>query len=139
MKEEIVRLRVLGEAHLYVGMAKADGKITTEERADINYYARKCEGLIDLLGIGEMIRKKITGAVKEILSDPKNSDWGAYDHLDESINLLKEAKKIGDHSVHLIVHKHEQGLSQVAASDSYLYVESSFLREVKTRFLKLKD
>jgi hypothetical protein len=138
-RNEAVRHRSRGEAHLYVAVAKADGKISEEERARAPYHARKSQLVMDVLKLNSLIRERIGTDVREILSDPKFDGWTAQRHLQEAIECLKRAKESGDWAVELVGDKNEAELLELAHIDSYVFKESRFLRTIRDRVRELVD
>lgn len=126
-----VELQSVGEAHLYVAVAKADGVISDLERIRIPYYAQKSQKQFNVMKINDKINKTIKHHIASIISSAKYSSWSADQHLDEAVNLLKKAKKTGNWGVSLSIHKNENGLLQVALLDGYIVKESRFLKKVE--------
>ncbi len=125
--------RSLGEAHLYIAIAKADGIITTKERVRAPYYAQKSQDVFNVLKINKNIKQTIKKHVSMVLLDKKFISWNAEQHLDEAVLLLKNAEKNGDWGVSLSFHKNENGLLEVAFLDGYIYKESKFIKEIEKR------
>ena len=138
-RNEAVRYRSRGEAHLYVAVAKSDGKISEEERARAPYHARKSQLVMDVLKLNSLIRERIGTDVKEILSDSAYTGWSAERHLKESVDCLKKAKESGDWAVELVGDKNEKELLELAHIDSYVFKESRFLRAIRDRLRELVD
>lgn len=129
--------RSLGEAHLYVAVAKADGLLSQKERARAPYYARKSQELFDIIKINRNVRRRIKNDVTKILSDPEYSGWSAREHLDKAISYLKRARQAGDWGVRLTFHKNRDGLMQVAFLDGYILKESKFIKEIEKRLKEI--
>jgi hypothetical protein len=125
--------RSLGEAHLYIAVAKADGIITVKERVRAPYYAQKSQDVFNILKINKKVKQTIKEHVTMVLSDPIYLSWSADQHLDEAVSLLKKAEKAGDWGVNLSFHKNEEGLMEVAFLDGYIYKESKFIKKMEKR------
>lgn len=136
-KKEAVKIRSLGEAHLYIAIAKVDGIVTMKERARTPHYAQKSQDVFNVLKINKHVRSNIKKDVNKILSDPKYIKWTAQHHLDCAIAHLKKAKKLGDWGVSLSGHKNEKGLENVALLDGYILKESRFLKKIKEMLKEL--
>ena len=131
--------RSLGEAHLYVAVAKADGLLSQKERARAPYYAKKSQKVFDILKINQNVRRRIKKDVTKILSEPEYSEWSAEQHLDKAITFLKKAKQAGDWGVRLTFHKNRDGLLQVAFLDGYILKESKFIKEIERRLAEIAN
>jgi hypothetical protein len=138
-KKQVHDLRSKGEAHLYVGVAKADGFISTKEHARAPYYAQKSQDIFNVLRINKNVREHIKEYVRSLLSDPRFRAWTAEQHLDEAVSLLKQAKDAGDWGAALTIHKNEKGLLEVAFLDGYILKESRFLKEIESRLKILEE
>lgn len=138
-RDEAVRYRSRGEAHLYVAVAKADGKISEKERAWAPYHARKSQLVMDVLKLNSLVRERIGTDVKEILSDQAFTGWTAERHLQEAVEYLRKAKECGDWAVELAGAKNEAELLELAHIDSYVFKESRFLRTIRDRLRELVD
>jgi hypothetical protein len=131
------RHRSLGEAHLYVAVAKADGIVSATERRLAGWQAEKGQQVLDILGINKQVQKTIRADVERLLGDPQYASWSAGQHLDHAVELLGKAKKLGDWGAQLSDDKHEQGLLALAQLDGYTIKESRFLREIERRLSQL--
>ncbi len=138
IKKQTAEQRSLGEAHLYVAIAKADGIITMNERARAPYYALKSQDVFNVLKINRNVRGSIKQHVKDLLANPECAQWPAEKHLDEAVTLLRKAKQAGDWGVGLVVHKNKKGLLEVAFLDGYILKESKFLKEIEKRLQELE-
>ena len=130
-------LRSLGEAHLYVAVAKADGIISQKEHARAPFYAQKSQNVFDVLKINQKVSRRIKNDVVKILSNPEYTEWSEKQHLDKAISFLKKAKQMGDWGVRLTFHKNENGLMQVAFLDGYILKESKFIKEIEKRLAEI--
>lgn len=137
-KKQTAEQRSLGEAHLYVAIAKADGIITMSERARAPYYALKSQDVFNVLKINRDVRGSIKQHVKDLLANPECAQWPAKKHLDEAVTLLRKAKQAGDWGAGLAVHKNKKGLLEVAFLDGYILKESQFLKEIEKRLQELE-
>lgn len=131
--------RSLGEAHLYVAVAKADGVVSQKERARIPYYAGKSQKLFDIIKINRNVSRRIKKDVLKILAEPEYRAWSAEQHLDKAISYLKEARRTGDWGVKLTFHKNRDGLLQVAFLDGYILKESKFIKEIEKRLSEVTN
>ena len=132
-------LRSLGEAHLYVAVAKVDGIISQKEHARAPFYAQKSQEVFDILKINQNVSRRIKTDVKKILSNQEYIDWSEKQHLDKAISFLKRAREMGDWGVKLTFHKNEDGLMQVAFLDGYILKESKFIREIEKRLKEIGE
>ncbi|MBD3314260.1 MAG: hypothetical protein GF344_00605 [Chitinivibrionales bacterium] len=132
-KDYAVKQRSLGEAHLYVAVAKADGVVSERERRSASHLARKSQEVLDVLKLNEKIRNLVGDDVRTLLSDPAFDGWNAERHLDQAIEHLSRAKSAGAWDIELTAHKNEQGLLELAQSDGYVFKESRLLREIEKR------
>ncbi len=138
-KKQVSELRSLGEAHLYVAVAKIDGIVSMKERARAPYYAQKSQDVFNILKINKNVRKNIKSHVASLLSDQHYQSWSADRHLEEAVSLLKKAKQAGDWGASLTVHKNEKGLLEVAFLDGYILKESRFLKKIERRLREIEN
>ncbi len=129
--------RSLGEAHLYVAVAKADGIVSDIERHQAGSYAQAGQKVFDILGINQTVRKRIRGDVERILAAHEYDGWSAGQHLDEAVALLARAMEAGDWGARLSGDRHEEGLLALARSDGYVFKESRILGEIHRRLKSL--
>ncbi|MBD3390986.1 MAG: hypothetical protein GF418_02960 [Chitinivibrionales bacterium] len=137
-KQKAARYRSIGEAHLYVAVAKADGIISRLERERAGWRAKKSQEVLDILGVNSRVEETIRADVERLLAAPEFESWTADQHLDQAVDLLKQATKLGDWGAPLSAAKHEQGLLSVARLDGYVFKESKFLREIERRLASLR-
>jgi hypothetical protein len=136
-RQQALKYRSLGEAHLYVAVAKADGVVSARERRSAPHLARKSQEVMDVLKLNAGIRELVGDDVRSLLSDPAFEGWSAERHLDEAVKHLHSAKKAGAWDVELTAHKNEEGLLALAQSDGYVFKESRLLREIEKRLDEL--
>ena len=130
-------LRSLVEAHIYVAVAMADGKVTQNEVTYAPYYAEKSQKSFNILKSNQGIQGQIKKDIRSVFRDPEFRNWTAEMHLERALELLAQAKKAGDWAVRLTADKNEIGLEEVAAMDNYYFKESKFLKEVYSRLKAL--
>lgn len=135
--KELAEYRSLGEAHLYVAIAKADGVVTMKERHSAPRYAKKSQQVFNVMKVNSAVEHSIKSNVIHLLSDERYALWDAERHLDEAVSLLKQAKKAGDWAVELSRHKNEEGLLQVAFLDGYTIKESQFLKKIQEKLAQI--
>ncbi len=136
-KNKSTEYRSIGEAHLYVAVAKADGVVSSKERLGAPYYAQKSQNVFNILKINENVSKSIKKYVTELLTSPRYKNWSAEQHLDQGVELLKKAKNAGEHGIGITVHKSKDGLLQVAFLDGYILKESKFIKKIEKRLTDL--
>ena len=130
--------RSLGEAHLYVAVAKADGLVSEIERRAAGHWAKKSQQLLDIFGTNQSVSNRIKDDVEGILADAQYHSWSAAQHLDKAVELLAKARDLGDWSAKLSGSRNEDGLLSLAQLDGYVIKESNFLREIKRRLSSLQ-
>ena len=129
-RETLIELQSLGEAHLYVAIAKIDGIVSKAERIFSGVHAVKSQRLYDVLDLNSDIALRVRNDIADILNDARFHSWTSNDHTDEAIRLLKDAGSLGNWSVSLTPLKHEHYLLQVAMLDEYTFVESRAVKEL---------
>ncbi|MBD3322486.1 MAG: hypothetical protein GF350_15395 [Chitinivibrionales bacterium] len=137
-KRHAAELRSRGIAHLYIGVAKADGVISPQERIRAPYFARKSQEIMDVFRMNAQVRELLKGSLADILGDLRFDGWSASEHLDEAVDLLKKAKAAGDWSTSLSAARNEQGLESLALLGGYVFKESKFLKEIRNRLKELQ-
>ncbi|MFP4417008.1 MAG: hypothetical protein ACOC4C_02445 [Fibrobacterota bacterium] len=137
-KQKVIRYRSLGEAHLFVAIAKADGILSESEILRLPHYAAKSQHLFDVLNTNEHVRETIREDVEKLINEAAYAPWSAQQHLDEALAFLKKAKEAGDWGVQLTGAKTEEGLQQIANLDSYTIKESVFFSEMRKRLKELE-
>jgi len=135
-KKATVALQSLGEAHLYVAIAKLDGSVSQSERLFSGVHAIKAQRLYDVLKINSDIAERVKKDVISVIDDSSCHAWTSNDHYLEAIRLLREAKAQGNWSVSLASLKHDNGLLQVAMLDEYTFAESKGVKEIIKRMEK---
>ena len=119
------------EAHLYVGIAKADGLVTKEEYAQMPYYADKEHRFFDKRPLAEKTASKIGKHIREILNAPAHTSWSSEDHLEEATKILVQARKEGNWSAKLVMFKNQKGFLDAAKIDGYVVKEANFIKKME--------
>jgi hypothetical protein len=131
------RLRSLGEAHLYVAVAKADGRVSASERIALSHLSRKSQKRYNILGANRGVEERIGQDIAAILSDQSMARWPAEKHVEEGLEHLRRAARSGAASVELTAHKIEEELFALAHKDGYDMRESRFVRSILSRLEEL--
>lgn len=134
MQKYNLDLQAEGEAHIYVAIIKADGRVTEEERAFAPFYAVKSQELFNVMDINAEIKKMIKPAIQRIVASSEFDSWDEYKHLEKGIELLKASKSP---TLELVDPKNEHGFLSVAKLNGYLYKESLFLKKIREELAKL--
>lgn len=137
-KENVFHYRSMGEAHLFIAIAKADGVLSKSEILRLPYHAVKSQHLFDVLKTNEHVRETIRDDVEKLINEPAYAPWSAERHLDEAIQFLKKAKEAGDWGVQLTGAKTQEGLQQIANLEGYTIKESRFFRELRRRLAEFE-
>lgn len=135
--ESAFQLKSQGEAHIFVSIAKADGKVSAKEKLYTPHYAAKSQKVLNFLKMNEGMKQQIRNHINGIFNNSDYHGWTAQQHLDKGVELLKSAKQAGAWGVALTGEKNEEALEKVAELDSFLYKESVFLNEIKKRLREL--
>lgn len=130
---ELIVNQSLGEAHLYVAVAKADGKVSKNEYLLTGFHAQQSQENYDIFKINKKLAERIKGDTHHLLHDPSFKGWSADQHLDAAILHLKKARDLGNWTVSFVALKHEERLLDVALLDNYVYTESQFVKKVVAR------
>ncbi len=125
------------EAHLYVGVAKADGVISEMEYSHIPIYAEKAQRQFDKMSINASIIERIRPAIRSIMSSPQFRSWDANDHLDSAIAILREIHSEGVWQSRIVFVKNEKGFTESARIDGYVLREAEFIRSMETKLVAL--
>lgn len=125
---------ITAEAHLYVGIAKADGIISDMEYSHIPIYAEKAQRLFEKMNIDNSIIDRIRPEIRSIITSPEFRTWSAYDHLDCALTALIELHAEGVWQSRIVFTKNEKGFTETARIDGYVLKEAEF---IKTLELKL--
>jgi hypothetical protein len=139
MSEDGLSQLSLGEAHCYVAIAKADGRVTRQERARAPYHARESQKRFGLFRRDTDLAQKVGGDVTLLLNAPEYRDWTADQHLDEGVALLRRAAALGSRGVDISADKLESGLFELAYLDGYDIRESAFVKKAVERLRELED
>jgi hypothetical protein len=129
--------RILGEAHLYIAVAMADGSISQGERRRAGGLLKKSRLLHSIIVPPPEIEKKIDSAITALLRQPRYEHWSAEDHLNEAIEKLKTAQRSGEWDINLSAVRHEKSLYELAYIDGYGIRESRFVKKMIDRLKKL--
>lgn len=119
------------EAHLYVGIAKADGLVTQKEYAQMPYYADKEHRFFDKRPLEEKKASRIGKYIREILVTPAHKGWTSDDHLEEAAKILVQARNEGHWSAKLVMFKNQKGFLDAAKIDGYVVKEAKFIRKME--------
>lgn len=134
-RQKAVSLHTEGIAHLYVGIAKVDGEISDAERNAAPFYAQKAQRIMDVMGLGPDIQKKIRATIDSVRI--RYRDTTPAEHLDLAVSLISQAKDAGDWSTELIAARNADSLERVAQIDGYIYKESKYLSEIRSRLKEI--
>ncbi len=135
---KVVHYRSMGEAHLFMSIAKADGLLSESEILRLPYHAVKSQRLFDVLKTNEHVRQTIREDVEKLINEPAYAPWSAQQHLDQAIVFLKKAKEAGDWGVQLTGVKTEESLQEIANLEGYTMKESRFFKELRKRLAELE-
>ena len=131
-------IKSMGEAHLYLAVAKADNQLSNLEKARAPYLAGKALNKINLLKKNADLAGRLKDDINYLFTEGKYSSWDADAHLEAGVRLLKEARKLGDYTVKLTAHKHLDQLKALALLDEYDFQESSFIKKMTLELNKLQ-
>ncbi len=124
---------IIAEAHLYVGIAKADGVVSKDEYGQIPYYAAKSQRFFDMMKMNKATADRIGPKIREILSDKEMQKLSADEHLDRAEELLKTARAKGFWQAQVTVQKNEEGFLSAAKIGGYEMKESRFIEKIVAR------
>ncbi len=124
------------EAHLYVGVAKADGAISQLEYSHIPIHAEKSQKLFETLNHIDHT-SSIRTDIRSIMSDPAFRSWSPESHLDEAINTLKELHAEGVWQSRIVFTKNENGFVESAKIDGYVIKEAVFIKLMESKLAGL--
>ncbi len=130
---------IIAEAHLYAGVAKADGIVDRKEFAQIPYYAEKSQRFFDMMKINNETVDRIGGEIRAVLSDPDYKEWDSYHHLNEAIKLLTKAKENGLWQTQVVFTKNSDGFLSSAKIGGYLMKEARFIEAMEEALDDLHD
>ncbi|MGM0442698.1 MAG: hypothetical protein ACQEQV_00745 [Fibrobacterota bacterium] len=119
------------EAHLYAGVAKADGIISRQEYTQVPYYARKSQKFFDMMGMNRETADRIGPAIRRILSAPQYKEWTSEDHLQEALRLSRKASEQGFWQSNVTFQKNEEGFTNAARIGGYNIKEARFIRRME--------
>ena len=129
----------LGEAHCYVAIVKADGRVSRGERARAPYHARKSQKRFGLFKHDTSLAESVGTDVGRLLNDPDFESWSADQHLDEGVSLLRRAAAAGSRGIGITADKLESGLFELAYLDGYDIRESTFVKKALGRLRELEQ
>ena len=119
------------QAHLYVGVAKADGVVDKEEFTHIPYYAQKSQRFFKMMKIDETKGAKVSKIIRDIFRGKEFSQWNSSKHLDRAVEILKNAREDGVWATQVVFTKNEEGLLSSAKIGGYLIKESRFIERME--------
>lgn len=120
----------LAEAHLYVGIAKADGVVSQDEYAQIPYYATKSQRFYDMMKMNKETASRIGPAIRELLCNKEIQKWNSDEHLAEAVKLLRSARDKGFWQAQVTYQKNEEGFLEAAKIGGYVIKESRFIEKI---------
>ncbi len=135
--EKVVNTLITAEAHLFVGIAKADGVISKKEFAHVPYYAEKSQRFFDMMNMNNKTADRIGGEIRAIMGSAETRDWTAYDHLDKAIELIKECRDKGLWQTQVVFTKNEKGFTDCAKIDGYVVKEANYIKAMEERLKEL--
>jgi hypothetical protein len=121
----------LAEAHLFVGVAIADGVISEQEYAQIPYYAKKSQKFFDMMKMNSGTAEKIGPKIREIMNDSNLRDWNSDQHLERAVELIKECKESGVWQSRVIFAKNEKGFVSSAKIEGYVIKEADYIKKME--------
>ena len=122
---------VVAEAHLYVGVAKADGAVSRKEYAQIPYYADRAMAFFEKTHLPEATGKRLGKAIRDIFNNPEQKAWSSEQHLESASTTLQAAHNEGSWNVKLIMFRNERGFLDAAKIDGYVVKEANFIRKME--------
>ena len=122
---------ITAQAHLYAGIAKADGEVSKKEYAQVPYYAERAQKFFEKNPLSSKRDPHIGLKIREILSLPKYRAWKSIDHLNEAEKIIKQARTEGLWNVEYAVFKNEKGFLDAAKIDGYVIKEATFIRKME--------
>lgn len=137
--DKAVQDLITAEAHLYTGVAKADGVIDRQEFAQIPYYAEKSQRFFDMMKMNDQTADRIGGEIRAIMSAPEYRDWTSYDHLNHAIKLISSAKEEGLWQTQVVFTKNEAGFTSAAKIGGYVVKEAKFINAMEEMLEDLHD
>lgn len=139
LDKDALELRSLGEAHLYLAVAKADGSVSTLERVRAPYLAGESQKHYNLFGINKALAAQIKRDTAQLFADEHFMGWNALMHIDEGLRLLHQAREAGAQGLDLTAVKLEQELRELAYLDGYDMRESRFMSALLERLQAFGD
>lgn len=137
--DKAVSVLITAEAHLFVGVAKADGVIDKKEFAQIPYYAEKSQRFFDMMNMNSKTADRIGAEIRAIMGAPESRDWTAYDHLDKAMELIESCKEAGMWQTQVVFTKNEKGFTDCAKIGGYVIKEANYIHAMEDRLEKLHD
>ncbi len=129
--EELVNKLITAEAHLFVGVAKADGVVSRDEFAQIPFYAEKSQRFFDMMKMNSKTCDRIGGEIRAIMGDPECRDWDSYKHLSTAVELIKVCREDGLWQTQVIFSKNEQGFTNSAKIGGYVVKEANYINKME--------
>ncbi|MBL6991893.1 MAG: hypothetical protein ISR65_19075 [Bacteriovoracaceae bacterium] len=117
----------LGEAHLYLAVAKAFVKQTADEGGSAYQYTRQCNSIFDLLKFDSSTKKVMAKDIKNIIHNIRYRSWRADNHLEKAIRCFKQARSLGYYNIEQVVETHRQGLGNMTKGKGHLFKEPMFV------------
>ncbi len=124
---------IIAEAHLYVGIAKADGVISQHEFAQIPFYAEKSRRFFDMMKIHGKTSDRIGGEIRAIMGNSDSCEWTSYQHLDKAMELISSCKENGVWQTQAVFAKNEKGFTDCAKIGGYVIKEATFIHAIEDR------
>ncbi len=120
------------EAHLFVGVALADGVISKQEYVHIPYYAQKSQKFFDMMKLNSKTAEKIGPAIRDLMNSDEYASWSCEKHLERAVEILKECKKAGVWQSHVTFQKNEAGFISSAKIEGYVIKEATFIKKMES-------
>ncbi|ERP31167.1 hypothetical protein [Chitinivibrio alkaliphilus] len=136
-KQEDLTHILTAEAHLYVGVAKADKLVSRREFAQTPYYAAKSQRFFDMFDMKEKMARAIGPIIRDILRNPAYDSWTSEEHLDEAVTHIEQAQEKGFWQVRIIFEKNAEGFLNTARIDGYNIQESRFIQRMEEKLAGL--
>lgn len=128
----------LAEAHLYTGIAKADGLISELEFAQIPFYAEKSHKFYEKMNLSSSTVSRISNAIRSVMVDPVFRSLTPAAHLEKACDILRVVvKQGGGWDVRIAFNKNEQGFTDSAKIDGYVIKEANFIHLIEKKIAEL--
>ena len=119
------------EAHLYVGIAKADGIVSKNEYTQVPYYADRSKKFFEKKEKIAPVQPKLGKKIREIFNSPHYKEYDSSQHLTAASKTLQQAHNEGSWNAKLILFRNERGFLDAAKIDGYVIKEASFIRKME--------